>query len=53
AKMMVEVAKTQDDEVGDGTTTVVIIAGQLLTKARELIDKEIHPTIIIDGCRKA
>jgi thermosome len=53
AKMMVEVAKTQDDEVGDGTTTAVIIAGELLSKAEDLIDKNVHPTIIIDGYRKA
>jgi thermosome len=53
AKMMVEVAKAQDDEVGDGTTTAVVLAGELLTKAEELIDKEIHPTVIVDGYRKA
>jgi len=53
AKMMVEVAKTQDEEVGDGTTTAVIIAGELLAKAEDLIDKGVHPTIIIDGYRKA
>ena len=53
AKMMVEVAKTQDDEVGDGTTTSVIVAGELLEKAEELIDKKVHPTVIIDGYRKA
>jgi len=53
AKMMVEVAKTQDDEVGDGTTTAVIIAGELLAKAEDLIDKNVHPTVIIDGYRKA
>jgi len=53
AKMMVEVAKTQDDEVGDGTTTSVIVAGELLGKAEELIDKNVHPTVIIDGYRKA
>lgn len=53
AKMMVEVAKTQDDEVGDGTTTAVIIAGELLAKAEDLIDKNVHPTIIVDGYRKA
>jgi len=53
AKMVVEVAKTQDDEVGDGTTTAVIIAGELLAKAEDLIDKNVHPTIIIDGYRKA
>ena len=53
AKMMVEVAKTQDDEVGDGTTTAVIVAGELLAKAEDLISKNVHPTIIIDGYRKA
>ena len=53
AKMMVEVAKTQDDEVGDGTTTAVIISGELLAKAEDLIAKNVHPTIIIDGYRKA
>jgi len=53
AKMMVEVAKTQDDEVGDGTTTSVIIAGELLAKAEILIEKNVHPTVIIDGYRKA
>jgi len=53
AKMMVEVAKTQDDEVGDGTTTAVIIAGELLAKAEDLIEKSVHPTVIIDGYRKA
>jgi thermosome len=53
AKMMVEVAKTQDNEAGDGTTTAVILAGELLGKAEELIGKNIHPTIIIDGYKKA
>ncbi len=53
AKMMVEVAKTQDTEVGDGTTTAVIIAGELLGKAEDLIEKNVHPTVIIDGYRKA
>jgi thermosome len=53
AKMMVEVAKTQDDEVGDGTTTAVVLAGELLAKAEELIDKDVHPTIIVDGYRDA
>jgi len=53
AKMMVEVAKTQDDEVGDGTTTSVIVAGELLTKAEDLLNKNVHPTVIIDGYRKA
>jgi thermosome len=53
AKMMVEVAKTQDNEAGDGTTTAVIISGALLDKAEELISKNVHPTIIIDGYKKA
>jgi thermosome len=53
AKMLVEVAKTQDTEAGDGTTTAVIIAGELLNHAEALLDKNIHPTIIIDGYKKA
>src|SRR3989338_8061786 len=53
AKMMVEVAKTQEEEVGDGTTTAVIIAGELLKKAESLIEQEIHPTVIIKGFRDA
>ncbi len=53
AKMMVEVAKTQNEEVGDGTTTAVIIAGELLKKAEELLDQEIHPTIITKGYKLA
>jgi len=53
AKMLVEVAKTQEDEVGDGTTTAVIIAGELLKRSEELLDKEIHPTIIALGYRQA
>ena len=53
AKMMVEIAKTQDEEVGDGTTTAVIVAGELLGKAEQLIEKNVHPTIIVDGYRKA
>jgi thermosome len=53
AKMMVEVAKTQDDEVGDGTTTAVIIAGELLKHAETLLDDEIHPTVIVAGYKKA
>jgi thermosome len=53
AKMLVEVAKTQDKEAGDGTTSAVIIAGELLSRAEDLIDKNIHPTVIIDGYRKA
>lgn len=53
AKMLVEVAKTQEDEVGDGTTTAVIIAGELLKKAEDLLEMDIHPTLISMGYRKA
>ncbi|MCX8202747.1 MAG: TCP-1/cpn60 chaperonin family protein [Nitrososphaeria archaeon] len=53
AKMLVEVAKAQDEEVGDGTTTAVVIAGELLSRAEELIEKEIHPSLIIEGYKKA
>jgi len=53
AKMMVEVAKTQDDMVGDGTTTAVVLTGELLKKAEELLDQNIHPTVIVSGYRKA
>ncbi len=53
AKMLVEVAKTQDAEVGDGTTTSVILAGELLKKATDLIDANVHPTIITNGYRLA
>lgn len=53
AKMMVEVAKTQDNDVGDGTTTAVVLAGELLKKSEELLDQEIHPTVITKGFRMA
>ena len=53
AKMMVEIAKTQDDMVGDGTTTAVVLAGELLKRAEELLDQNIHPTIMVSGYRKA
>tara|TARA_B100000949_G_C14285783_1_gene454109 strand:+ start:2952 stop:4640 length:1689 start_codon:yes stop_codon:yes gene_type:complete len=53
AKMMVELSKTADTEVGDGTTSVVILAGSLIEKAEELIEKEVHPTIVVDGYKKA
>ena len=53
AKMLVEVAKAQDNEVGDGTTTAVVLAGELLSKAEALVDKNVHPTVIIDGYKKA
>ncbi|WP_373840019.1 thermosome subunit alpha [Methanospirillum sp.] len=53
AKMMVEVAKTQDDEVGDGTTTAVVIAGELLKRSEELLEQDVHPTVITHGYRMA
>ena len=53
AKMMVEIAKTQDAEVGDGTTTAVVLAGELLKQAEELLEQEIHPTVIAAGYRAA
>jgi thermosome len=53
AKMLVEVAKAQDNEVGDGTTTAVVLAGELLAKAESLLDKNVHPTVIIEGFKKA
>jgi len=53
AKMIIEVAKTQDNEVGDGTTTAVVLAGELLKRAEELLDQEIHPTVIARGYRMA
>ncbi len=49
AEMIVEVAETQEDEAGDGTTTAVAIAGELLKNAEELLDQDIHPTAIING----
>jgi len=53
AKMIIEIAKTQDDKVGDGTTTAVIIAGELLNLAQELMEQSVHPTIVFKGYRKA
>src|SRR5208282_2468390 len=53
AKMLVEVSKATDNEVGDGTTSAVILAGALLEKAQELIDKGVHPTVIVEGYNKA
>src|SRR5512137_54187 len=53
AKMLVEVAKTQDEECGDGTTTAVILAGELLKKAEALIEQNVHPTVITSGYRMA
>ncbi len=53
AKMMVEIAKTQDDEVGDGTTTAVVIAGELLKNAESLLNQQVHPTVIAEGYQQA
>jgi archaeal chaperonin len=52
AKMMVEVSKSIDNEVGDGTTSSVVVAGSLLEKAEELIDRDVHPIVIVDGYKK-
>jgi len=53
AKMMVEISKATDSEVGDGTTSTVVLAGSLLEKAEELITKNVHPTVVVEGFRKA
>lgn len=53
AKMLVEVSKTQDNEVGDGTTTAVLLSGELLEKAEKMLDKDVHPTVIVDGYKRA
>lgn len=52
-KMMVEISKATDNEVGDGTTSVVVLAGALIERAEELIAKNVHPTVIVDGYRKS
>jgi len=53
AKMMVEISKTVDNEVGDGTTSSVVIAGSLLEKAEQLLDKDVHSSVIVDGYQAA
>ena len=53
AKMMVEISKATDNEVGDGTTSAVIVAGALLEKAEDLIAKEVHPVVIVEGYTRA
>ena len=53
ANMIVEVAQTQEDEVGDGTTTAVVISGELLGRAEDLLDQDIHATILTQGYRQA
>merc|ERR1719484_64227 len=53
AKVLVEISKVQDDEVGDGTTSVCVLAGELLKQAAELIEKKMHPQTVVDGYRLA
>ena len=53
AKVLVDISKVQDDEVGDGTTSVVVLAGELLKEAEQLIHQKIHPMLIIAGFREA
>ncbi|SMH71702.1 thermosome subunit beta [Candidatus Nitrosotalea okcheonensis] len=53
AKMMVEISKATDNEVGDGTTSTVVLAGALLEKAEDLVTKNVHPTLVVDGFKKA
>ena len=53
AKILIDISKTQDEEVGDGTTTVAVLAGELLREAEVLVNARIHPQIIIQGWRKA
>ncbi|MDY7081179.1 MAG: TCP-1/cpn60 chaperonin family protein, partial [Halobacteria archaeon] len=53
AKMIVEVADSQEEETGDGTTTAVVIAGELLKRAEDLLDQDVHPTVIASGYRRA
>ncbi|MBR9680997.1 MAG: thermosome subunit [Candidatus Altiarchaeota archaeon] len=53
AKMIVEVAKAQEDEVGDGTTTATVLAGELLKRAEDLLDQDIHPVVIVQGYKLA
>lgn len=53
AKILIDISKTQDEEVGDGTTTVAVLAGELLREAEKLVQQKIHPQIIIHGWRQA
>jgi T-complex protein 1 subunit beta len=53
AKVLIDIAKIQDEEVGDGTTSVTVLAGELLREAEKLISQKIHPMVIIDGWRRA
>lgn len=53
AQMIVEVATTQEEEVGDGTTTAAVLAGELLSRAEDLLDDDVHPTAIVEGYHEA
>lgn len=53
AKSMIELARAQDEEVGDGTTSVIIIAGEMMVAARPFIEKNFHPTVIVSGYYRA
>merc|ERR1712168_1364890 len=53
AKTMIEIARTQDEEVGDGTTSVIVLAGEMLSVAEEHLENNVHPTVIIRGYRQA
>lgn len=53
AKTLVDIAKSQDEEVGDGTTSVVVLAGELLKQSKQFVEDNVHPTIIIKGLRRA
>ena len=53
ARILIDISKTQDEEVGDGTTTVAVMAGELLKEAEKLVNQRIHPQIIIKGWRAA
>ena len=50
---MIEIARTQDEEVGDGTTSVIVLAGEMLSVAEEFFEQKLHPTVVIAACLKA
>lgn len=53
AKTMIEISRTQDEEVGDGTTSVIILAGEFLSLAQQFLEQNIHPTVIVSAYRQA
>ncbi|XP_023569552.1 T-complex protein 1 subunit gamma-like, partial [Octodon degus] len=53
AKSMIEISRTQDEEVGDGTTSVIILAGEMLSVAEHFLEQQMHPTVVISAYRKA